>query len=143
MLAFDYCPKILGGAMDMYPSWELQQLGFGDDLLDRNEPEFDYPLFLIEANRFDGHIGYASRVQNGCEVIIKGDSRKDVREALKAKLLSLPVFKAEPKLSSKTAEVWSAQLQNAKLIARLKDTKGGDPETILQISLDGCSTCKP
>ena len=144
MLAYDYCPKILGGAMTMYPSWELQQLSFGDDLTDRNEPEFDYPLFMIEAARFDGRLGYASRTGNGCEVIGKGENRAAVREALKTKLLALPVgFKPDPAHTGKNVESYTVTQNNVKFYARLKDNPGDDPETILQLSLDGCSTCKP
>jgi hypothetical protein len=143
MLAYQYCPQVLGGAMDVSGSWEVQQLGFEGDLLDRNEPEFDYPLFMLEATRFDGRLGFAGRVQNGCEVIVKGENRLAVRETLKAQLLALRVaFEPEPSLSSPNVEVYSATQGEQKFYARLKDTAGDDPETILQLSIDGCSTCR-
>ena len=93
---------------------------------------------MIEAARFDGKLGYASRTGNGCEVIVKGDNRLAVRAELKSKLLALPVgFKPEPSLSKDGVETYSVVLQSGKVFARLKDNAGDDPETILQLSVIG------
>lgn len=143
MLAYEYCPLVLNGTIHVSSSWEVQQLGFEGELLERIEPEFAHPLHLLEANRFDGKLGFAGRPANGCEVIVKGENRLATRAALQNHILSRPnLFKPEPAMNLAGAEVYSIPLRNGTLIVRLKDVEGNDPETILQISLAGCSTCR-
>jgi len=141
MLAYDYCPRVLSGTMDVSGSWEVQQLGFAGELLDREEPEFDYPLFMLEANRFDGKLGFAGRVQNACEVIVQGENRMTTRTVLREHLIAHPdAFKPEPTLSAAGVETYSVPTRSGRLLVRLKDNQA---ETILQLSVEGCSTCRP
>jgi len=134
-LAFEYCPLNIYGSFTAWGNWNLEQLGFTDEFLDRPEPGFDDTLMMVTAHRFDGVVSFAGRPLNGCEVIVTGDNRMAVREVLRARLLTLKGFKPDPGKSGPNVEAYVGTVANAPLTIKLIDNPGETPEVILQLAL--------